>query len=273
MATSIDSYLRNLASSYYLKNASVEVEKINKSISSLLSNLDKELGILIKRRFIFGSYDRDTILPRSIDRYSDIDIMVVFNHTDYEREPETYRSWLKNFADKYYKDRYGSEVVKSHPTVTIRLNNIHYDLVPAKEITYSYLAPDLYIPSKVTGWQITDPNDVKNKLIAVNTQYNYVVRPIIRLLKAWNCWNEYPYDSYKLELEIIGMNFYGDNIQKGLFYAVNKLVSSLSLNDTQLKRNRLQSLSYNMTEASAALERDDSEAAKRWIHRVLPPSD
>lgn len=270
MATSIDSYLRNLASSYYLKNNSTEVEKINSSIANLFFNLDKELRLLIKRRFIFGSYDRDTILPRSIDRYSDVDVMVVFNHTDYEREPETYRSWLKNFADKYYKDRYGSEVIKSHPTVTIRLNNIHYDLVPAKEVTYSYLAPDLYIPSKTTGWQVTDPNDVKNKLTTANTQYNYVVRPIIRLLKAWNCWNDYPYDSYKLELDIIGMNFYGDNVQKGLFYAVNKLVASLSITDSQVKRAKLQSLAFNINEANNALERDDPEAAKRWIHRVLP---
>jgi predicted nucleotidyltransferase len=270
MATSIDFYLRNLASSYYLKNNSIEVEKISSSISNLLSNLDKELGILIKRRFIFGSYDRDTILPRSIDKYSDVDIMVVFNHTDYEREPETYRNWLKNFADKYYKDRYGSEVIKSHPTVTIRLNNIHYDLVPAKEITYVYSSPELYIPSKITGWQITDPNDVKNKLTTANTQYNNVVRPIIRLLKAWNCFNDYPYDSYKLELEITTMNFYGDTVQKGFFYAAGKLASSLSGADSQMRRAKVQSLVYNINEANNALERDDPETAKRWIHRILP---
>lgn len=270
MAASIDFYLRNLASSYYLKNNSTEVEKINSSISNLFTNLNKELGILIKRRFIFGSYDRDTILPRSIDRYSDVDIMVVFNHTDYEREPETYRNWLKNFADKYYKDRYGSEVIKSHPTITIRLNNIHYDLVPAKELTYTYSPSELYIPSKITGWQITDPNDVKTKLITANTQYNNVVRPIIRLLKAWNCFNDYPYDSYKLELEITAMNFYGDTVQKGFFYAVGKLTSMLSITDSQTKRDKVQSLSYNINEANTALERDDPDAAKRWIHRVLP---
>ena len=118
MAVSIDNYLRVLASNYYLKNDSEEVKKINTSITNLLSNLDKELGILINRRFIFGSYDRDTILPRKFDSKSDIDIMVVFNHTDYERTPDTYRAWLKNFADKYYKDRYGSEVVKSFKAST-----------------------------------------------------------------------------------------------------------------------------------------------------------
>ena len=107
MASSIDTYLRSLSYSFYLKKDSAEITRINTSKDNLLANLDKELGILIKRRFVFGSYDRDTILPRSIDSKSDIDIMVVFNHTEYERTPETYRGWLKNFGDKYYKDRYG----------------------------------------------------------------------------------------------------------------------------------------------------------------------
>lgn len=67
MAASIDSYLRTLSYTYYLKKDSTEIDKINRSKENLLKNLDTELGILINRRFILGSYDRDTILPRSID--------------------------------------------------------------------------------------------------------------------------------------------------------------------------------------------------------------
>src|SRR6056297_2276540 len=157
MAASIDTYLKTLSYNYYLKKDSTEIDKINRSKENLLKNLDAELNILINRRFVFGSYDRDTILPRSIDSKSDIDLMVVFNHTEYERTPETYRAWLKNFGDKYYKDRYGSDVVKSFPTVTIRLNNIHFDLVPAKEEDW-ILGSTLYIPNKTSGWQSTDPD-------------------------------------------------------------------------------------------------------------------
>ena len=266
MALSIDTYLRSLAASYYLKNDSEEVRKINLSIANLNANLDKELGILIKRKFIFGSYDRDTILPRKYDSKSDIDIMVIFNHTDYERTPETYRAWLKNFADKYYKDRYGSEVVKSFPTVTIRLNNINYDLVPAKEESLYYIST-IYIPGK-DGWRSTDPSDVKQKLIAANTSYNQVVRPLIRIMKAWNCNNGYPYDSYLLELQITGMNFYGDNVQSGLFYIGRVLSATYS--DPQTKKDKLQSLKYNLEQVEAALNRNDTDAAKRWLHKVLP---
>jgi len=107
MGSSLDSYLRDLSYSFYLKKSSTEISKIETSKANLLSNLDNELGTKIKRRFVFGSYDRDTILPRSIDQRSDIDLMVIFNHTDYERTPATYRNWLKDFGDKYYKNRYG----------------------------------------------------------------------------------------------------------------------------------------------------------------------
>ncbi|MCF8265329.1 MAG: nucleotidyltransferase domain-containing protein [Ignavibacteriales bacterium] len=262
MASSIDTYLRDLSYSFYLKKDSTEISKINTSKTNLLANLDKELGILIKRRFVFGSYDRDTILPRSIDSKSDIDIMVVFNHTDYERTPETYRAWLINFGDKYYKNRYGSEVVRSFPTVTIRLGNIHFDLVPAKEESIYPYIPGAY------GWQSTDPNDVKTKLTEANTKYNQVVRPIIRLLKAWNCTHGYPFDSYQLELEITQMNFHGDNVQSGFFWAVRHLSTSWS--DPQTKTDKINSLRYNIDKVAESLEAYDVTAAKRWLHRVLP---
>ena len=271
MGASIDTYLRTLSSSFYLKNDSAEITRINSSISTIFSNLDKNLGVLMKRKFVFGSYDRDTILPRKIDQNSDIDVMVVFNTTEYERTPETYRLWLKLFADKYYKDRYGSTVLKSFPTVTIKLGNIHYDLVPAKETTLYGLYNTLYIPSKNSlfdNWQQTDPNDVKQKLTQCNTKYNSIVRPIIRLLKAWNCTNGYPFDSYKLELSITNMTFYGDNIQSGFFYAVQQLPVDYYL--AEYKKSKIESLRYNIGKVKEALDRYDTINAKYWLHRVLP---
>ncbi len=267
MPVSINNYLRELSYKYYLKNDSDEIKAINTSIDTLMKNLNTDLGVLIKRKFIFGSYDRDTILPRSIDSQSDIDLMVVFNTTQYERTPETYRTWLKTFADKYYKNRYGSEVVKSFPTVTIRLGKIHYDLVPAKEETYLW-SSTIYIPSKDSVWQSTDPNDVKTKLTEVNTKYNSIVRPIIRLMKAWNCYNNYPYDSYELELLITNMSFYGDNIESGFFYAVNQL--SPSYFDPQTKKDKVNSLKYNIGKMKECLDSYDLIKAKQWLHRVLP---
>ena len=268
MAVSIDSYLRTLSYNYYLKRDATETNKISSSVAYLLSNLDTELGWRINRRFIFGSYDRGTILPRTIDSKSDVDIMVVFNHTEYERTPETYRNWLKRFADKYYKNRYGSDVIKSFPTVTIRLNDIHYDLVPAKEESHWYRGTTLYIPELGNVWQSTDPSDVSTNLTAANTKYNSIVKPIVRLLKAWNCTKGYPYDSYKLELAITEMNFNGDNVESGFFYAANRLPTSYS--DSYTKSSKLSSLKYNLDNVRRELNANNYERAKHWLHRILP---
>lgn len=269
MAISIDNYLRILAANYYLKNNSAEVAKINTSVASMRSNLQTYLGAKMNRSFIFGSFDRDTILPRSIDQHSDVDVMVVFNHTDFERTPETYRSWLHDFAKKYYQERYGSSVSKTHPTVTIRLNNIHYDLVPAKEeVGFWNSTKTLYIPKAGGNWRSTNPNDVKSALTNANMKYNGIVRPVIRLMKAWNCSNGYPYDSYDLERALTGMNFSGDNYERGLFYAVEQL--PLSRNDSLSTKSKVDSLKTNIANVKSYLSQDNMDRAKHWLHRVLP---
>ena len=265
MSTSLDNYLRSLASTYYLKNSSEEVRQIDGSIKTLFDNLDEHFSYKIKRKFVFGSYDRDTILPRKFDSKSDVDIMVIFNHTEYERTPDTYRNWLKTFAVKYYQDRYGSGVTKTFPTITVRLGHIHYDLVPAKE-EQLWGQTELSIPGAY-GWRTTNPYDVKRRLTEANTNYNQVVRPIVRLFKAWNCYNGYPYDSYELELEVTGVNFHGDNVQTGFIYAANQLNLSSA---TQDRTSKVESLRYNLRQVIQALDDYDSERAKRWLHRILP---
>ena len=265
MAVSLDNYLRVLSTSYYLKNSSVETQKINGSIASLRSNLSSYFGNTIDRSFVFGSYDRDTILPRKYDMKSDVDVMVVFCNSSYS--PETYRNQLKRFADKYYGLRYNSPVVKTFPTITIRLNNINYDLVPAKERPVFWSGTILEIPGS-NGWRNTDPNDVKESLIKANTRYKGVVRPLIRLMKAWNCNNGYPYDSYLLELEITNMNFSGDNVQMGLFYIAENL--STGYGDSLSKQNKLFTLKTRLAEVKDALENDNLIRAKIRLHTIFP---
>lgn len=266
MAISLNNYLRQLSSDYYLKNDSEELRKINTSVDNLMKNLDKDFEYLVNRKFIFGSFDRDTILPRKYDSNSDVDIMIVFNHTEYERTPETYRAWLKSFADKYYKNRYGSEVVKSFPTVTIRLNSINYDLVPAKEET-NFFTSTLYIPGD-NGWVSTDPYDVKTNLTKVNSQYNNIVRPIIRLLKAWNNNVGHPVDSYELELQVTKMNFHGDNIETGFIWASKRI--SVSSYAAQWRKDRISSLNSVVSKFESCLQNDDSIGARIQLHKLLP---
>ena len=74
---SVNSYLQNLASNLVLSHD--EKEKITTSIDTL----KKRLGFYnfqenILEKNVFGSYTRETILPRKYDEKSDIDIIRTF---------------------------------------------------------------------------------------------------------------------------------------------------------------------------------------------------
>jgi hypothetical protein len=117
-------------------------------------------------------------------------------------------------------------------------------------------------------WQETNPYDVKQKLLDKNKQYNYIVKPIIRLLKAWNANNGHPFDSYDLELKITDLNFYNDNYESGFLYTVGQL--STDWNDPQSKKDKLTSLKYNLEKVKTHLENNDINQAKHWLHKVMP---
>ena len=87
-------------------------------------------------------------------------------------------------------------------------------------------------------------------------------------MKGWNSSKGFPYDSYELELFIINLNFHGDDIQKGFFYAAEQ--SSTSLDDSKLKKDKVNSLKYNIEQVKTCLENNDQIKAKQWLHRVLP---
>ena len=82
---SVNSYLTNLASSSIIRDA--EKISINKSIENLQSKL-KIVDSSKSDHFIFGSHNRGTILPRTIDENSDIDYMIVFD--DNSKKPQSY---------------------------------------------------------------------------------------------------------------------------------------------------------------------------------------
>ena len=71
---SVNSYLENLGSNLIL--SSNEKENIQKSINHLRECLNNYFGREITDQFIFGSYKRNTILPRMYDNKSDIDYMI-----------------------------------------------------------------------------------------------------------------------------------------------------------------------------------------------------
>lgn len=167
--------------------------KIKRSLDFLKKCLFKsDVGFSLKESFAFGSYSRDTILPRRINELSDIDYMIVFKNGFPEFLPETYLNKIRRFAEEHYPN---SWVHQSKPTIQIDLKHIRIELIPG--IRYIGGILDYMIPGKdYSSW-------IKTSLL--NTVYNLtqVSKNIIRLLKYWNIQNNTLFESFELEKRIL----------------------------------------------------------------------
>ena len=189
---SVNSYLTEIANSAVIRDT--EKASIKTSIDNLKIRLAASLSGYIIEHFIFGSFSRQTILPRSMDSKSDIDYMIVFYDNTYK--PQRYLNVLKEFVEATYPR---SSIYQSNPTIVLELNHIKFELVPAIETYYS---GHYNIPAKASDyqdWIMTSPNDINSNLTKINQSNSSLIKPTIRILKYWNAKAGYPFDSFDLE--------------------------------------------------------------------------
>ncbi len=228
---SLLTHFQNTADS--IKIADWERTSIDTSISTLSSKLYQYFDN-IESKFVFGSYDRRTILRRSKDENSDVDYMVVFSDGS-EWTPQTLMDRLKRFAEAKYSR---NEIYQSSPTVVLELSRIKFELAPAYKSWGT-----LYIPAPAfdySNWISTDPNTMKNDLDVKNRDNNYQIRKLVRLLKYWNVNNGKVYTSYELEKYIIDKTYFWCDNLKDYFYSAVEGLSTWNLpNYKETKVNRL----------------------------------
>ena len=268
----INNYLNNklkeLSNSAYISKENIESYKIETSIDNIIKSLRSYFDkYFINNITIFGSYKRGTILPRYYDDNSDIDIMIVFNTKDFNKfKPETYRDYIKEFAENTYPRSF---VCKDVPSIVIKLNHINFDLVPAK-IEY-FLGNEIYIPDTDNKWQKTDLSGFDGVLTEINKKNDNIVKPVIRLLKLWNCGNNYPYLSFYLEqliVKIINNRFSFSKIKylSGFFYVINNL-STFKLPDYKAKEVTI--LKENSKKLELSLKQDNYDRVNELLGKIF----
>lgn len=255
---SVITYLQRRASAAILSGD--EEKSINTSISTIKTRLTSYFGSGLSDQFRFGSSTRGTILPRSMDEHSDIDYMVVFSEGGYT--PQTYLDRLKRFAETYYAS---SDIKQSSPSVVLQLNHIKFDLVPALKQQYS----GYRIPNGPSAWQDTNPNDFNATLTAKNTAELSMIKPTIRLVKYWNAYNGYIFDSYGLEKFIVGLSFFGvNNLREYVFTVFDNL--TLSYDQPQWRKDKVARAKEIVAEVRK-LERDEMPVtAENTVKKLIP---
>lgn len=260
---SVNSHLSNTASGLVLSEA--EKNSIATSISTLKSRAESWFGSNIAEQFKFGSYNRDTILPRKVDAKSDIDYMMVFKvDSDGQKKPQTYLDRLRKFAEGKYAT---SEIYQSNPTIVLSLNHINFELVPAIKSYFSY-----QIPSPASSWQewiTTNPASAEQAIVEKNKNNNYQIKPLVRLIKYWNASQGYPFSSFYLEQSIVGMSFFLCTNLKDYFYA---FWSSFSCpyDASQSAKDKVARAKKCASDAKSYESKDMPVTAENEIKKIIP---
>ncbi len=223
-----------------IKIADWERTAIDTSISTLSTKLGNHFNN-VSSKFVFGSYDRRTILRRSKDENSDVDYMVVFNDgADYK--PQTLMTRLKTFAENNYAK---NEIYQSSPTIVLVLGHIKFELAPAYERWGTY-----YIPapaSSYNDWVSTNPSGMKSELDSKQRDNNYVIKDLIQILKYWNVKNGKVYSSYELERYVIDKWFFFCTNLKEYFYSAVEGLPTSGL--AEYKKTKVENLKAICTNA------------------------
>ena len=256
---SVLGYLQTRASNAVL--STTERSSIATSISTLQNRLKSYFPTELSEHFRFGSSTRDTILPRSMDEYSDIDYMVVFKEGD--NTPQTYLDRIKRFVSYYYSS---SEISQSGPTIMLDLNHIKFDLVPALKRAWG---TGYQIPNRQSDWQDTDPNDFNQALETANKNNAYLLKPTIRLAKFWNADNNFVYDSFLFEKWIMGQSFWNVSNQRDYLFTVIDNLVTYNISE-QWRRDKIER-AKKVVAKTRELERDDMPyGAEAEIKKIIP---
>lgn len=265
MASSLNTYLTKLASDYFISHQSAERLMINVSLTTIKDRLKKHFGDKVNDVLVFGSWDRDTTLPRKYDGNSDLDIMIVFNHASIQNTPETYRKWVLDFAKQKYSTSLSK---KDFPTVRIDMTHITFDLIPTK-IETGIFWNQYYIPDNGNRWMSTDPFTFTQTVKQKNTNNNSVVKPVLRLIKAWSVKAGYPFDSFELEKYVVENVFwiFNQTIESAFFAAINNLPT---WDVTLSQKAKVKSAMDTIKTIKSHLEQDNLLMAKYYLHKILP---
>ncbi len=234
---------------------------ISTSVSTLQTRLSSYFGDDVTEHFKFGSYTRETILPRKIDEKSDVDYMVVFNDT--QSKPQTYLDRLRRFVEKRYAS---SEIYQSNPTIVLNLSHIRFELVPAVAIYGGYNIPAP--ASNFIDWIATYPTAFNQTLSDENKRHGYNIKPMIRLVKYWNARGGYVFGSFLLEEWLVNRTWAQANLKDYVYTAFDNL--GLDRNAAQWKKDQL-ARAKEIVNKTREFERQGlPETAEKEIKKLLP---
>lgn len=164
--------------------------------ASVEARLKRDFGLL--RLFRIGSFGNGT----SISGYSDVDYLASLGRTTLTSD-STYS--LGKIRDAL-TDRFPNTGVRvSCPAIVIPFGTRKSEtteIVPGDYIEKKNEFAIYDIPDCARGWMRASPEAHLAYVAAVNDKLNGKVKPLVRFIKAWKCFQSVPISSFYLELRV-----------------------------------------------------------------------
>lgn len=143
-------------------------------------------------------------------------------------------------------------------------------LVPAyiNEYNLAYIAKD------GTSWKYTNPKNLNDKMVNLNSKTDFEFKRMVRLIKYWNVQKNYRrYRSYMLE-DYLTEKFetsyiHCKNQYDYLDWAFYHLKNWTNENDQYIK-SRIETAINNLNLAKVYEEKYDNETAINYIRKIIP---
>jgi len=201
MARSVEAAFNELLDSQRLTSAQVEVADTR--INALQEFFENNFT-MAEDAFKTGSYARGTICSGQ----KDVDLMAPLDYPTYkDRYDNDSRAFLYYVRDELNDRYWATKVSARQVAVTLDFTSIAADVVPCfKRTGGGFLMPD-----GNRGWMATNPRYHAQLIANGDEAHNGRLKPLIRLIKAWNLVNGNHLRSFHVELLVYNM-WNGNNI-------------------------------------------------------------
>ena len=204
MATTVEEGFRVFLAR--LTPSPTESEKAKRHRASIEDCLKRRFGIT--RFFRTGSFGSGT----SIRGHSDVDYFASIPREKLKADSNATLRAVRNALAARFS--YTAVTIKS-PAVFVPFGTTRSEsteVVPAYFVGRANGYAAYEIPDGAGGWMVTSPEAHNAYVAAVDATLGSEVRPLVRFVKAWKCYNRVPVSSFYLELWVASYASGGDSI-------------------------------------------------------------
>ncbi len=197
-----------------------EKDRIQKATSELVIRLMKDLDLRRDQILTFGSFTRNTMLPRTKDKRSDVDLLLNMSaHAGDQRSPPLeYLKRIKRAVNGQYRN---NEITRDPLSVTLIQKKIQFDLVPGFPQVKS---KSFKIPNGENGWMKTSPKELNDLLTKKNKETDHLAMShLIRLLKYWNVSHSRRHKSSVIESRVLSWKFKSKTMFEAFCFGLRRL--------------------------------------------------